>query len=50
MHLNGIKKIILTPVSEDWKRYADLIKDGERYEIIRENNSPNIILTQIKDK
>jgi len=49
LKLNGSKEITLTPKSEQWKEYAPLIKDGEKYEVVRENNSPNIILKQIKE-
>ena len=50
MTLNGYKKLILTPKSENWKKYAELIESGERYEVIRENNSASIILRQIKQE
>ncbi len=49
LNLNGSKTITLKPVSEDWKVWSELIKDGEKYEVYRENNSPNLILKQIKD-
>lgn len=48
MTLNGIKRIVLTPKSENWKKYAELIENGEKYEVVRENNSASIILRQVK--
>lgn len=51
MMLNGVKTIILTPKSEKWKRYSELIEEGEIYEVIKEHNSPNILLKQkVSDK
>ena len=47
--LNGIKEIILTPISEDWKEYSQLLKDGETYKIERLNNSVDIVLKQVKE-
>lgn len=44
--LNGVKTIILTPKSEKWKKYSDLIEEGEIYEVVKEHNSPNILLKQ----
>ena len=49
LKLNGIKEIVLTPVSEDWKEYSQLLKDGETYKIERLNNSVDIVLKQVKD-
>lgn len=46
MMLNGVKTIILTPKSEKWKKYSELIEEGEVYEVIKEHNSANIILKQ----
>ena len=46
MMLNGVKTIILTPKSEKWKKYSELIEEGEIYEIVKEHNSPNILLKQ----
>ena len=48
MKLNGVKEIILTPKSEKWKKYSELIEEGETYIVIREHNSPNIILRQVE--
>ena len=49
--LNGVKTIILTPKSEKWKRYSELIEEGEIYEVVKEHNSPNILLKQkVSDK
>lgn len=31
------------------EKEIELIKVGEKYEVYRDNNSPNIILKQIKD-
>ena len=50
LNLNGLKKIILTPISEDWKEYSQLIKEGELYKVERLNNSTDVILTQIKEE
>ena len=51
MMLNGVKTIILTPKSEKWKRYSELIEEGEIYEVVKEHNSPNILLKQkVSDK
>lgn len=51
MMLNGVKTIILTPKSEKWKKYSELIEEGEIYEIVKEHNSPNILLKQkVSDK
>ena len=51
MMLNGVKTIILTPKSEKWKKYSELIEEGEIYEVVKEHNSPNILLKQrISDK
>jgi hypothetical protein len=47
MKLNGVKEIILTPKSEKWKKYSELIEDDEHYIVVREHNSPNIILRQV---
>ena len=49
LKLNGIKEIVLTPVSEDWKEYTQLLKDGETYKIERLNNSVDIVLKQVKE-
>jgi len=49
LKLNGIKEIVLTPISEDWKEYSQLLKDGETYKIERLNNSAEITLKQVKD-
>ena len=49
LKLNGIKEIVLTPVSEDWKEYSQLLKDGETYKIERLNNSVDIVLKQVKE-
>ena len=46
MMLNGVKTIILTPKSEKWKRYSELIEEGEIYEVVKEHNSPNLLLKQ----
>ena len=46
MMLNGVKTIILTPKSEKWKRYSELIEEGEIYEVFKEHNSPNLLLKQ----
>ena len=46
MILNGVKTIILTPKSEKWKKYSELIEEGEVYEAIKEHNNANIILKQ----
>lgn len=46
MMLNGVKTIILTPKSEKWKRYSELIEEGEIYEIFKEHNNPNLLLKQ----
>ena len=48
LKLNGIKEIVLTPISEDWKEYSQLLKDGETYKIERLNNSVDIVLKQVK--
>ncbi len=51
MMLNGVKTIILTPKSEKWKKYSELIEEGEIYEVVKEHNSPNILLKQkVSDK
>lgn len=51
MMLNGVKTIILTPKSEKWKRYSELIEEGEIYEVFKEHNSPNLLLKQkVSDK
>lgn len=50
MKLNGVKELILTPKSEHWKKYMDLIENDEIYIVVKENNSPNIILKQVKEK
>lgn len=51
MMLNGVKTIILTPKSEKWKRYSELIEEGEIYEVVKEHNSSNILLKQkVSDK
>lgn len=51
MMLNGVKTIILTPKSEKWKRYSELIEEGEIYEIFKEHNNPNLLLKQkVSDK
>ena len=51
MMLNGVKTIILTPKSEKWKRYSELIEEGEIYEVVKEHNSPNLLLKQkVSDK
>ena len=51
MMLNGVKTIILTPKSEKWKRYSELIEEGEIYEVVKEHNSPNLLLRQkVSDK
>ena len=49
LKLNGIKEIVLTPVSEEWKEYSKLLKDGETYKIERLNNSAEITLKQVKE-
>ena len=49
LKLNGIKEIVLTPISEDWKLYSQLLKDGETYKIERLNNSVDIVLKQVKE-
>lgn len=49
LKLNGIKEIVLTPVSEDLKEYSQLLKDGETYKIERLNNSVDIVLKQVKE-
>ena len=49
LKLHDIKEIILTPVSEDWKEYSQLLKDGETYKIERLNNSVDIVLKQVKE-
>ena len=49
LKLNGIKEIVLTPISEDWKEYSQLLKDGEVYKIERLNNSVDIVLKQVKE-
>ena len=49
LKLNGIKEIVLTPVSEDWKEYSQLLKDGETYKIERLNNSVDIVLKQVTE-
>ena len=49
LKLNGIKEIVLTPVSEDWKEYSQLLKDGETYKIERLNNLAEITLKQVKE-
>ena len=49
LKLNGIKEIVLTPISEEWKEYSKLLKDGEVYKIERLNNSVEITLKQVKD-
>lgn len=49
LKLNGIKEIVLTPVSEEWKEYSQLLKDGETYKIERLNNSVDIVLKQVKE-
>lgn len=49
LKLNGIKEIVLTPISEDWKEYSQLLKDGETYKIERLNNSAEITLKQVKE-
>lgn len=46
MMLNGVKTIVLTPKSEKWKKYSELIEEGEVYEVVKEHNSANIILRQ----
>lgn len=46
MMLNGVKTIILTPKSEKWKKYSELIEEGEIYEVVKEHNNANIILKQ----
>ncbi len=49
--LNGVKTIILTPKSEKWKKYSELIEEGEIYEVVKEHNSSNILLKQkVSDK
>jgi len=50
LKLNGSKEITLKPISEHWKEYSNLIKDGETYVVTRENNSTSIILKQVKDE
>ncbi len=51
MMLNGVKTIILTPKSEKWKKYSELIEEGEIYEVVKEHNSPNLLLKQkVSDK
>ena len=50
MMLNGVKTIILTPKSEKWKKYSELIEEGEIYEVVKEHNSPNILLKQVSSK
>lgn len=51
MMLNGVKTIILTPKNEKWKRYSELIEEGEIYEVVKEHNSSNILLKQkVSDK
>ena len=51
MMLNGVKTIILTPKSEKWKRYSELIEEGEIYEVVKEHNSSNLLLKQkVSDK
>lgn len=51
MMLNGVKTIILTPKGEKWKRYSELIEEGEIYEVVKEHNSSNILLKQkVSDK
>lgn len=51
MMLNGVKTIILTPKSEKWKKYSELIEEGEIYEVVKEHNSSNILLKQkVSDK
>lgn len=49
LKLNGIKEIVLTPISEEWKEYSKLLKDGEVYKIERLNNSAEITLKQVKE-
>ena len=49
LKLNGIKEIVLTPISEDWKEYSQLLKDGETYKIERLNNSVDIVLKHVKE-
>ena len=49
LKLNGIKEIVLTPISEDWKEYSQLLKDGETYKIELLNNSVDIVLKQVKE-
>ena len=46
MMLNGVKTIILTPKNEKWKRYSELIEEGEIYEVFKEHNSPNLFLNK----
>jgi len=48
MHLDEEKEIILTPKSENWKVWVELIKDGETYTVERKPNSTSIILKQVK--
>jgi len=50
LKLNGTKELTLKPISEQWKEYAPLIKDGETYIVVREPNSTSIILKQVKEK
>jgi len=50
LKLNGSKEITLKPISEHWKEYSNLIKDGETYVVTRENNSTSIILKQVKEE
>jgi len=50
LKLNGSKEITLTPKSENWKKYAELIEAGEKYEVVRDNNSKAIVLKQIKEE
>jgi len=50
MMLNGVKTIILTPKSEKWKKYSELIEEGEIYEVVKEHNNANIILRQKVEK
>ena len=49
LKLNGIKELTLKPISEQWKEYSNLVKDGETYIVTRDNNSTSIILKQIKE-
>lgn len=50
LKLNGTKELTLKPISEQWKEYAPLIKDGETYIVSKPNNSTDIVFTQVKEK